>query len=185
MQALPDQVVLRPMVATDLAMVFSWRNAPETKRFMLSQTDISFLEHQTWFARAVNDPRIHLMICERNCDPMGFMQFRDAKKNGVLDWGFYVRPQIQKGTGSIMCAAALRYAFIELRAHKVCGQVLAYNEASSRLHSRLGFELEGVLRDQHCIDGDYVSVNCFGLLKSEWKIGSVALAPANTLPKGN
>ena len=65
---------------------------------------------------------------------------------------------------------ALHEVFTVERLHKVCGQTLADNEASVRLHRRLGFVEEGLLRQQHRrADGaHYDDVRCFGLLRADW-----------------
>jgi RimJ/RimL family protein N-acetyltransferase len=58
-----------------------------------------------------------------------------------------------------------------LNLHKVCGQVLAGNEASIRLHLKLGFHQEGILRQQQRIGESYRDLVCFGILRQEWQAG--------------
>ena len=78
-------------------------------------------------------------------------------------------PDAPKGSGRQLGRAALNHAFRQLKFHKVCGQALAYNQRSIQFHQSLGFEQEGILRDQH-FDGErYHHVICFGLLSHEWQ----------------
>jgi len=64
---------------------------------------------------------------------------------------------------------ALRYVFDDLKLNKLCGEVLSSNGKSIRLHQRLGFSIEGVLREHHRVDGKFEDVHLFGLLRDEWR----------------
>lgn len=160
---------IRPMMHTDLALVLAWRNNPNVRRFMYTQHEITLDEHQRWFEQALLDPKQHLLIFEENQHPLGFVNFNESEYGGIADWGFYVAPDAPKGTGQQLGRAALTHAFTQLKLHKLCGQALAYNERSIRFHHSLGFQPEGILRDQHFDGVHYHHVNCFGLLSHEWQ----------------
>lgn len=162
----PSQI--RQMVHADLELVLAWRNHPEVRRYMYTQHEITFDEHQRWFENAKADSKKHLLIFEVAQQPLGFVHFTETGSGGIADWGFYAAPNAPKGTGRQLGSAALRHAFTTLALHKVCGQALTYNQHSVNFHLALGFQQEGILRDQH-FDGErYHHVNCFGLLCTEW-----------------
>ncbi|WP_313650353.1 UDP-4-amino-4,6-dideoxy-N-acetyl-beta-L-altrosamine N-acetyltransferase [Pseudomonas soli] len=164
-----SQESLRPMVRTDLEQVLMWRNHPEVRRFMYTQHEITLEEHASWFAKASQDDKRHLLIFELDGVAIGFISIHESGVGGVADWGFYASPDAPKGSGKLLGQAALAYAFLQVGLHKLCGQVLEYNERSIRFHERLGFRREGVLR-QHHFDGRlYHDVICLGLLFSEWQ----------------
>lgn len=156
------------MVHADLERVLAWRNHPDVRRYMYTQREITPDEHRRWFERAFADPKKHLLVFEMNHEPLGFVKFSEAGDAGVADWGFYAAPDAPKGSGRQLGHAALDHAFSQLKLHKICGQALAYNERSIQFHQSLGFQQEGILRDQH-FDGErYHHVICFGLLCDEW-----------------
>jgi len=156
---------IRPMLKSDLELVLSWRNHPNIRRFMYTQHKISMREHQDWFKNAVQDDTKHLLIFETT-SPLGFINFNISST--TAEWGFYISPNAPRGCGRQLGEASLQYAFETLDIHKVCGQVLAYNDASIRFHEKLGFKHEGELRE-HYFDGQhYHSVICFGILKNDW-----------------
>lgn len=160
---------LRVMARTDLERVLAWRNHPEIRRYMYTTHEISLNEHQTWFERASQDSSKHLLVFELGGEPMGFVNLTELRARGIADWGFYVAPEAEKGTGLKLGHAALEYAFQTIGMHKVCGQALDFNERSIKFHGRLGFQQEGTLRDQH-FDGErYCSIVAFGILSHEWK----------------
>jgi UDP-4-amino-4,6-dideoxy-N-acetyl-beta-L-altrosamine N-acetyltransferase len=156
------------MKESDLERVLSWRNHPEVRRYMYTQHAISLEEHARWFARVSQDPERHLLVFEIDKSPLGFISIHPIASGGIADWGFYAAPDAPKGTGRALGQAALRYAFEAACLHKLCGQALAFNERSIRFHLSLGFQREGVLRQQHFDGQHYHDVVCFGLLANEW-----------------
>lgn len=166
----PDALI-RPMVQADLALVLRWRNHPEVRRHMLSRHEITSDEHQRWFERSLQDSRRHLLIFELDRQPLGFVNFTELASAGIADWGFYAAPDAPRGSGQRLGQAALAHGFTQLKFHKVCAQVLAQNERSLRFHRALGFQQEGVLRDQHFDGVHYHHLVCFGLLRDEWPPG--------------
>lgn len=164
----PQHCNIRPMHASDLAMVLAWRNHPDIRRYMLTQHLITLDEHQRWFERALNDPQHQIMLVENQDQPFGLVHFTGIRAKASVDWGFYLSPNASKGSGRALGRSALTFAFEQLQAHKVCSQVLADNTASIRFHERLGFSCEGRLREQVCIESRHHDLLCFGLLHSEW-----------------
>ena len=159
---------VRPLALADLERVLAWRNHSEVRRYMYTQHEISLDEHLRWFERVQEDPRKHVLIYEVDHLPLGFVHFSELGTSKVADWGYYAAPDAPKGTGRALGQAALDYAFKEIKLFKVCGQAIGFNARSIRFHQTLGFQQEGILRDQH-FDGErYHDVVCFGLLRQEW-----------------
>ena len=159
---------VRPVIYDDLEMVWSWRNHPDVRRFMLTQHEISFDDHCDWFLNSSKDKRRCLLIVQEGVVPIGFVQFSNVSIGGVADWGFYAKPGSPKGVGHKLGLAALSYAFNKLHLHKVCGQAIEGNLASIAFHKKLGFIQEGFLRDQKLVNGKYHSLFFFGLIAYEW-----------------
>jgi UDP-4-amino-4,6-dideoxy-N-acetyl-beta-L-altrosamine N-acetyltransferase len=169
-----ETAIARDLRRDDLSMVLGWRNATSIRAVMFNRREILPDEHIAWFERMSRDEKHRLLIIEDSGGPQGFVQFSDARVGGVSSWGFYARPGAPRGAGRRIGFTALNFAFRNLHVHKVCGEALAFNEASIRLHERLGFTREGVLRHQHQEETSYHDVLCFGLLQSEWETASTA-----------
>jgi UDP-4-amino-4,6-dideoxy-N-acetyl-beta-L-altrosamine N-acetyltransferase len=163
-------VRLRPMTASDLPLVLKWRNDESIRRYMFSTHVISEVESARWFERESADPRTHLLIFEQGGMSSGYVKLHMHGSGRTADWGFYASPKTPRGTGKALGMCALDHAFHLLALHKVCGQALGFNSASIGLHDKLGFQREGVLRDQHFDGRSYHDVVCFGLLESEWRL---------------
>ncbi len=76
--------------------------------------------------------------------------------------------------------ALLRYAFEELKLHRVELRCAATNERSMAVAERLGFRLEGRLVKGDRIGSEWVDFLIYGLLDEEWtaQAGAQAGAPA-------
>lgn len=163
-----NKCIVRPVEAADLAQMLTWRNQPQIRACMLTQHEISHTEHQQWFERSSQDPMRLLLIVEEAGLPLGFVGFSGVEIGAIATWGFYAAPDGEKGAGTKIGSTALEFAFSTLALHKVCGQALAFNEASIHMHQKLGFRQEGVLKQQHKMAHGYHDIVCFGLLREEW-----------------
>jgi len=160
---------LRKMGETDLSLVLQWRNHPDVRCYMYTHHEIAQEEHARWFAQLSNDDSQCALIYVVDDIPQGYVNFKMCAASTVADWGFYLAPDAPKGTGGQLGRAALNHAFHEMGLYKVCGQAIGFNEKSIRFHLRMGFQREGVLRQQHFDGEKYHDVECFGLLLSEWQ----------------
>lgn len=159
---------IRPMIRDDLRMVLNWRNHPDIRQYMYTNHEISLDEHILWFEKeSINDKK-KLLIFEENNIPVGFVNFARSSTTLPVEWGFYIAPDARKGTGRALGKHALDYAFSTLGTHKVMGYVIASNVKSLQFHEKLGFQREGILRDQYFDGTHYEAVICLGLLKNEW-----------------
>ena len=88
--------------------------------------------------------------------------------NGTFSYGVAIAAaQQHKGYASEAILLVLRYCFRELRYQKVTVNVYSFNEASIRLHERLGFTLEGRLRRMHYTNGQFYDELYFGMTAEE------------------
>ena len=159
---------VRVMSEADRDMVLEWRNHDDVRRNMYSPDIITRENHYAWFAKASVDDKIWLLIFEGDGAPQGFVNFRQIAAGGIASWGFYLAPGAGHGMGQRLGKAALDFAFGKAQLHKICGEVIAFNDRSANFHTRLKFQQEGVQRQQHFDGTNYHDVICFGLLKEEW-----------------
>ncbi|MDU3814909.1 UDP-4-amino-4,6-dideoxy-N-acetyl-beta-L-altrosamine N-acetyltransferase [Mixta calida] len=163
-----DMFQLRKMAPTDLEQVLAWRNHDSIRQMMFSTDLITAEAHKNWYEKVSVDPKRHLLIYEADGNAAGFVQLSCVGDGGIGEWGFYTDPAAPKGTGKNMAKLVMPYVFQQLQLHKICGQVLSFNQRSIRYHQQQGFKLEGTLREQHYDGKAYHDVLCFGLLRTDW-----------------
>jgi RimJ/RimL family protein N-acetyltransferase len=106
-------------------------------------------------------------------DPAGSIATHHCDHHaGTFSYGLDVaREHRRQGYASEAIALVLRYYFHELRYQKVTVNVHSNNEASLRLHEKLGFCLEGTLRRAVFTQGQYFDQHWFGLTREEFEAG--------------
>lgn len=76
--------------------------------------------------------------------------------------------QAGKGYAKEGVRLALRFAFRQLNLHKVYLKVAQPNERAVRLYERCGFRVEGRLRDELFLDGQYADALIMSILEGEF-----------------
>lgn len=63
------------------------------------------------------------------------------------------------------------HAFSRLNLRKLYTGMIKGNEASKKVFEKVGFKVEGILREHFYLNGEYLDCYRLGLLKSQFKIG--------------
>lgn len=84
-----------------------------------------------------------------------------------------------QGFGQEAMEVAMRFAFDELNLHRLQLTVFAYNTNAIALYERLGFQLEGAMREFVQRDGQRYDMQLYGLLYDEWRSMHAAQATDN------
>lgn len=87
-------------------------------------------------------------------------------KNGVLSIVIAKSSDRNKGFAAEAITLLLDYAFNELDLHKIEMGVYSDNKAAVRCYEKLGFNIEGSLKDHMLIDGKYRDLLQMGRIKS-------------------
>jgi RimJ/RimL family protein N-acetyltransferase len=106
---------------------------------------------------------------------VGFFEIEWANQVAWLGMGIGERNAWDQGYGTEALHLALQYAFDELNLHRITLTVIAYNERAIALYEKAGFQREGVFREFGQRDGRRYDMYLYGLLRSEWALGSKVL----------
>jgi RimJ/RimL family protein N-acetyltransferase len=91
------------------------------------------------------------------------------EKNGLFSFGVVIdRQHRRQGYAEDAVRILLRYGFWERRYQKCNSACLHTNEASIRLHKKLGFLEEGRRRRQVFFNGEYHDDMLFGIIREEF-----------------
>ena len=90
--------------------------------------------------------------------------------HGYARLGYWLADHhVGKGTMGLALRLLLAYAFDELGLHRLELGCAPENVRSCKVAERLGFRLEGELRDAQFLNGRFWNMRCYGLLADEWK----------------
>ena len=91
-------------------------------------------------------------------------------KNNFAEIEYCIGSDFQcKGYATEATKAVIQYGFDKINLHKVQICTKTINKPSKRVIEKCGFTYEGTLRDYFYMDGEYVGLLYFSMLKSEFE----------------
>jgi|SRR5699024_2017958 len=170
-------IYLRLMEKRDVKYKVEWVNDPKVRRTLFFQ-DISELGTEQWLIKVSSDnSRNDFVICEGENDiPIGFASVVNIDfKNSSAETYICIGNQNYwgKGYGTEVKEVLLEYIFLELGLNRTYAYNWAENKNMIQINKKLGFTLEGVLRQDRFSNGEYKDRVLFSMLKEEYlkKIG--------------
>lgn len=160
-----NEYQLRPMVRSDLELVLEWRNSDRVRSSMLTHQKIPMDKHIAWFEAQSQDDTSVQLIFEANKEPVGVMSISKIdRESGICTWGFYLgKSDLPRGLGTQLGLSGIHYTFEVLGMRKLFAEVIAFNEASIRLHQKLGFIIEGRLVQHLRRDDAFLDIILYAL----------------------
>lgn len=84
--------------------------------------------------------------------------------------GYFIKKEYRgKGYATEACKLIINYGFDKLKFHKIYADTDHDNLISQNLLKKLGFKIEGRIREKVMVKGKWIDEIEFGLLKSEWR----------------
>lgn len=153
-------IYLRLMTYEDTDLIVSWRNSDAVRRNFIYQQLFTKESHENWIRTQVETGRVvQMIICDAATDkPLGSVYIRDIdRQHNKAEYGIFIgEPSARgRGVGSATAKLMLRYCFEEEKLHRVYLRVFAENLQAIGSYEKAGFEREGLLKGDVCIDGVY------------------------------
>lgn len=110
-------------------------------------------------ANKVNDSLIIGIFLEDSGKHIGnirlhsFSTYNKRVEVGAMIWD---KNQWGKGYGSEALEAIYYFIFNSMKLHKIVAEYYSINKAPAKIAKKLGFKIEGILKDQFLVDGKYI-----------------------------
>lgn len=92
-------------------------------------------------------------------------------RNRSIEIGyFFIREFRGKGYGKKAMKFVISKLFDDMNINKIIAQTAEFNIPSVNLLKSLGFKIDGLLREEHELDGDLHNEYLFSILKSEYDL---------------
>lgn len=155
----------------DIPFYYEWRNDPEVAKYDQSGflRPMSFEEVEAWSQRMVDG--LTFTICADN-KPIGtcaFMNLDERNRHAELAIVIGDKNYWGQGLGTEVMKQLLEWGFEGLNLNRLYLHVFSFNIRAKALYEKMGFTLEGTKRAMLYRDGDYQSLDYYGLLRSEWQ----------------
>jgi RimJ/RimL family protein N-acetyltransferase len=177
-----EKVRLRAIEPSDWETYFVWNQDDEQSRalyfipFPQSQAAVKQFAEKAALRKPESD-NFRFVIENSEHEVVGDITTHNCDQRiGNFGWGVNIKQEHRrKGYASEDLRLVMRYYFQELRYQKVTVSIYSFNEASIKLHERLGFQQEGHIRRTVFTRGKYFDELIYGLTKEEFvaKHGSV------------
>lgn len=166
------RVYLRPLERADVPVLQGWINDQEVIRNLLNFRPMNREAEEEFVDKITRDPELLVLGIALRADDrligdvaLHRIQSRDRQAGfGIL---IGEKAEWSKGYGTEATRLIVRYAFDALNLNRVWLHVLANNQRGQRAYEKVGFKVEGVLRQSAFREGRYLDTITMGILRGE------------------
>ena len=165
---------MRPLEREHLERCVKWFNDRDVTYYLGREQPLTMAEEERWFAeyRSKVDEEIYAIeVGGNHIGNVGLHGIDRANRKANLGIVIGEKDYWSKGLGTVAMRTVLRYAFEQLRLHKVNLDVIDYNERAIHVYERCGFVKEGVRREELWKRGRFVNLVRMSILENEFRDG--------------
>lgn len=170
---LEKRVILRPLRTEDTDLLVNWRNNPLILATVLDPRPITAEQHLAWYNHLIqNDHHLEFIIeLKENGKPIGRIGLNDVDyRNQKAEYSISLGDPTEWGKGYGVDASylLLDFGFEELNLQKIYLKVFAENHRAVKLYDKIGFELEGTLRNEIYKNGHFQNLLYMSILRENY-----------------
>jgi len=167
------KVVLRGVRRKDIQYFLKWLDDPEISKPLDRYLPISEIGEENWVLEIERkkDVIVFTIVDKKTREPIGNCGFHKIDfKNQRAEVGILIgREYWGKGYGSEALELLISYGFVQLNLNSIASLVVSSNERSLRLHKKVGFKIQGRMRDSIFVDNEFHDMLYLDILRSEWQ----------------
>lgn len=169
-----DRLILRSMVPDDLAFVLKHFGDPDVYQYLVDQEPVTTEDEANDIIQWASNPddisctRWIIRLKDAN-EPIGTCGFHNwDQTNNRVEIGYdLAKPHWRQGISFEALSLMIASGFERMNLNRIEAFVHLENIGSYSLLKKLGFHLEGIIRDKHLFRGQYYDHYCFSLLKRD------------------
>lgn len=172
-----QNIVLRAYREADIPAMYKWNQDKDTTQWMgprfrqpRSLEDISASVHSIMDKPPADGA--FFVIAERSSEAyLGGIDLTSidlVDRNAVVSLVVATLALRNRGIGRAALGLLMDFAFTRLKLHKLELGVNANNHAAIACYQKLGFTVEGIIRDHSFIDGSYSDLYRMGIVETEY-----------------
>jgi RimJ/RimL family protein N-acetyltransferase len=173
MEIASKTIRLRPLEKGDMELKVKWFNDPKVNKTLVLNEKLQLDKSLEWFDKAVrDDSRRDFIIETKDGEPIGVTGLLEIDRVHGTAQCFCVIGQKRfwgKGIGTLVHSLLLQLAFDEMNLHKIWALIYTNNQAIIKIIEKLGFKIEGTLREEKYIAGKRIDMFRIGVLRNEFK----------------
>lgn len=170
-----EMVTLCAVETDDLQQLLDWRNDPDFRKYFREYRELNMRQQETWFKeKVINDSDTLMFSIRRNCDNellgcCGFVYINWVHQHADLSlyigWdNAYID---EEGYATESSKLLLKYGFDELSLNKIWTEIYEFDNKKQNLYDQLGFQEDGVLRQNYWYQGRWWDSRILSLLATD------------------
>ena len=169
---------LFPLNPDHVSLYSKWENDPQVRKYARTAIPITIEESKKYIERSDSHSKKVVMFeiwHKKDEKPIGYSEIGDfswPNRNAYI--GFLIG-EIEywgQNIGTELTKLLIEYGFNELNFHKITAEALSANKSSQRCLEKNGFKYEGTLKEDMFVDGEYIDILLYGILKKQWNVKS-------------
>lgn len=172
-----SKIYLNAINREDLPQLMNWRNLPEYRKHFREYRELNMDMQIHWYeSKVLGDSSTEMFAIRLNdtgeligCCGLCYINWvhRNADLSLYIGWKkSYIDDE---GYAEEACRLLFDYGFNELGLQKVWTEIYVFDKKKFDLYKKLGFSVDGELRDQYFYDGKWWNSYMLSLLKDEWR----------------
>ena len=172
-----EKIYLDAVNKEDLPSLMYWRNLPEYRKNFREYRELNMDMQLRWYEnKVVNDNTTEMFAIRLNdtgeligCCGLCYINWvhRNADLSLYIGWEkSYID---NEGYAEEACKLLFNYGFKELGMQKIWTEIYCFDEKKLELYKKLGFSIDGELRNQYFYEGKWWNSYMLSLLTEEWK----------------
>lgn len=170
------RVTLRPLDLADAPALFAIFSDPEVMAYWSSRPHASVAQTEALIATLLDQSAAgaaqHWAIVRTSDNATigkcGFHSWQGKHRRGDINY-ILGRPFWGLGYAAEAIRAMLNHGFDSLGLHSIQAGVTPGNHSSTRLLEKLGFRLEGHMKEDYWAEDHFIDSLIFGILQREWE----------------
>lgn len=153
-----------------------WLNDSELTKFLLVGRYPQYAESEKeWFNNTINQIQTKISLAIHRKDNHAFIGIMSLEKINYIHrtatTGSFIGNENDRGKGYGHDAkmVLLNYAFNRLNLRKINASAIAFNERSIKFNQGCGYKIEGVLKQQAFVDGQYYDEVLLAVFADDFK----------------
>ncbi len=169
-----NKIYLRSYKPADMKMITQLENHPDPRSTLFYALPTTHQQQKDRIEKLLNDPNaILLTICAKENDqPIGqtsLLRIDWIGRMAIFYIGIAAKENWSRGYGSESTKLIIDYAFKTLNLNRIQLHVAVENEAALKVYRKVGFTIEGTLREAMYHHGRYSDFYVMGLLQREYE----------------
>ncbi|MBN1779074.1 MAG: GNAT family N-acetyltransferase [Candidatus Buchananbacteria bacterium] len=167
------KVILRPVSLKDAPNFCRWLEDREVTKFLDRYDNPPTLKEEREYILEQRKKKDHIQFSIDSVDGahIGVCSLmKISAKSKRAEFGIFIgdKKYWGQGCGTEACRLIVDYGFKKLRLHRVYLRVFGYNIRGIKSYQKVGFKIEGRLREQVYRDGFYHDMIFMGILRNEY-----------------